>query len=194
MDTATIVTASGNNALIKKLRAVLVENGYKILGHAADGNDCIRKLRSLKPDIAVLDYDLPPQNGFEVAKIAVEDKLCGVVLMASYERKNIIDSLAKSYDCLVVGRPLGRESFVAAVDFIVKSRKRIIELEKEIEDLKETLETRKEIEKAKGLLMKHLNISEDQAFRMIQKRSMDKGIKMSEIAKAINLAYTLKED
>ena len=72
-----------------------------------------------------------------------------------------------------------------------KNKKRIRDLENEIDELKSSLDTRKEVEKAKGLLMRNLNLSEPEAFKRIQKQSMDRGIPMKEIAKAIILAYDI---
>jgi two-component system, response regulator PdtaR len=74
---------------------------------------------------------------------------------------------------------------------MVKNKRKIQELEQEVETLRASLDTRKEVEKAKGLLMKNLGLSEPEAFKRIQRQSMDRGIPMKEIAKAIILAYDI---
>ncbi|NJD04019.1 MAG: ANTAR domain-containing protein [Ruminiclostridium sp.] len=191
METARILVAMGNEASAGKMRAVLVEGGFDVADQAKEGNECLRKIRLLKLDLAVLDYDLPLVNGFEVAKIAVEDKLCDVILLVSNEKKNSIESIKASYDFTILAKPLNRDSLINTVDIIVKSRRKIMKLEKEIVELRMTLDARKDIEKAKGLLMKNLNLTEEQAFRRIQKQSMDRAISMKEIAKAIILAYDI---
>lgn len=190
MEPARILVAAGNEVLTAKLKAVLMEDGY-IVDQVKEGNECLRKMRSLKPDLAVLDYNLPPANGFEVAKIAIEDKLSDILLVVSSEQKSRVSDLRSGYDLAVIIKPFNRDSFLSTVDLIIKNRKKIIKLEQEIGELKTTLNARKEIEKAKGLLMKHLNLSEEDAFRRIQKQSMDRGIPMKEIAKAIILTYDI---
>jgi len=191
MEPARILVAMNNKSSNNKLKVVLNAVGYQIVDQADDPNDALRKLVNLKPDLAVMEYDLSPQNIIEVAKIAVEDKLCDVILIASSEQKGSLDYLKSEYDIVVIAKPLHKETFLSTVDLVIKNRKKVLALEKEIEELKEAIETRKEIEQAKGLLMKNLNLTEEEAFRMIQKQSMNRGIKMKEIAKAIILTYNL---
>lgn len=177
-----------NDASACKLKALFGENGYSVIDQAKDGNECLRKIRSLKPDLAVLNDNLPVLCGLEVAKIIVEDKLCDVIIIMSNEKKNTIDCTSLENEFVILTKPLSRESLLNTVELVIKNRRKVAKLEKEIEDLKKTLDNRKMIEKAKGILMKNLGLSEEQVFRRIQKQSMDLGIPMQEIAKAIILA------
>lgn len=192
METARILVAMGNTISLNKLKTVLGGSGYQIIDQAKDGNECLRKMINLKPDLAVMDYDLSPHNGFETAKIAIEDKLCDIILIVNNEQKNSIEHVKYGFDFVIVTKPLNRESFISTVGLVIKNRRKIMKLENEIETLKKTLNSRKEVDKAKGLLMEHMRLTEEQAFRMIQKQSMDRGIQMKEIAKAIILTYSLK--
>ena len=191
MESARILVAMNNVSSANKLRAVLNAVGYQVVDQVDNANDALRKLINLRPDLAVMEYDLSPQNSIEIAKIAIEDKLCDVILIASNEQKGSLEYLKAEYDLVVVAKPLQKETFLNTVDLVIKNRKKVLALEKKIEDLEETIETRKEVEQAKGHLMKNLNLTEEEAFRMIQKQSMNRGIKMKEIAKAINLTYNL---
>lgn len=191
MESARILVAMNNVSSVNKLRAVLNAAGYQVVEQVDNTNDALRKLINLRPDLAVIEYDLSPQNIIEVAKIAIEDKLCDVILIASNEQKGSLKYLKTEYDLVVVAKPLHKETFLNTVDLVIKNRKKVLALEKKIEDLKETIEARKVVEQAKGHLMKHLNLTEEEAFKMIQKQSMNRGIKMKEIAKAINLTYNL---
>jgi len=191
MEPARILVAMSNENSTKKLKVVLNAMGYQVVEQANNANDALRKLVNLRPDLAVMDYNLSPQNIIEVAKIAIEDKLCDVILIASSEQRGSLEYLKSKYDIVVVEKPLHKEIFLNTVELVIKNRKKVLALEKEIEDLKDTIETRKEVEQAKGHLMKELNLTEEEAFRMIQKQSMNRGVKMKEIAKAINLTYNL---
>jgi two-component system, response regulator PdtaR len=191
MDGRRILAVMGNTALFKKLKTALDRSGYQVIDQAKDGDDALRKMRYLKPDLAIIDYNLPVQNGFETAKIAAEDNLCGIILIVNKEQRDLIDCALSGYDFIIHAKPLDMYSFISTVDLVIKNRVRISALEKEVEELKSTLDSRKLIEKAKGILMKNMKLNEEQAFRMIQKQSMDRGIQMKEIAKAIILTHDL---
>ncbi|HEY9061642.1 MAG TPA: ANTAR domain-containing protein [Pseudobacteroides sp.] len=191
MGSPRILIAMNNEVSSGKLKTIFAENGYLVAGQVSDGQECLRRVRALGPDLVVLDYDLPLTNGYEVAKILLEDKLSDVILIATESQKALVEELCNDIGFSCITKPLGKTNLLNTVDLMFKARRKINTLEKEITDLKEVLNTRKEVEKAKGLLMKHLNLSEAEAFKRIQKQSMDKGISMKEIAKAIVLAYDI---
>lgn len=191
MDSARILIAIKNDTLAGNLRSILAGSGYTVVEHARDGNDCIRKIRALKPDISIMEYGLPALNGFEIAKLSIEDGLSDVILITTQELLPETGNLSHETGFICLVKPLNKIALINTIDLMLKNRKRIRQLEKEIEQLKLSLDTRKEVEKAKGLLMKYLNLSEAEAFKRIQKQSMDRGIAMKEIAKAIILAYDI---
>ncbi|MDQ2086193.1 ANTAR domain-containing protein [Herbivorax sp. ANBcel31] len=191
MESARIFIAINNEIFVNKLKAFFANYNYEVIGQAKDGSDCLRRVSSLRPDLAVLDYSLPPTSGFEIAKIISEDKLCDVILLANNKQADFINCMKNKTDIVTVIKPINRYSFISTVDLVIKNRKKILKLSKEIYELKSTLKSRKEIEKAKGLLMKHQGLTEDEAFRKIQKESMDRGIPMKDISKAIILAYDI---
>jgi two-component system, response regulator PdtaR len=191
MDSTRILIAMSSDSLMSKLKMILVEAGYMVIDHAKDGLECLRKIRALRPDLAILEHNLPMMNGFDVSKVALEDKVCDIILISTLEQESISYGLKQesSFACLV--KPVNKTALISTLELMIKSRKKIKQLEKEIEELRSSLDTRKEVEKAKGLLMKHLGLSEGDAFKRIQKQSMDRGIAMKEIAKAIILAYDI---
>lgn len=185
------MVAMNNDTSIGKLKAILIESGYTVIDQARDGHECLRKVRALKPDLLILDHSLPLTSGYDVSKIVLEDKLSDVILIATeVQRSNFEDMEADAgFMCLI--KPLNKPVLINTIDLMMKNRRKIQQLEKEIDELRNTLDTRKEVEKAKGLLMRHLNLTEAEAFKRIQKQSMDRGIPMKEIAKAIILAYDI---
>ena len=191
MDSARILIALSSDQSNIKMKAILVEAGFLVIDQAADGQDCLRKIRSCIPDLAILDLNLALMNGYEIAKVALEDDICDIVIISSIEHEGMLGSLKKYNNFVSLTKPVNKAVLSNTLELMIKSRKRIKELEKEINDLKFTLDTRKEVEKAKGLLMKHLGLPENDAFKRIQKQSMDRGIPMKEIAKAIILTYDI---
>ena len=191
MESVRILLAMNNDTSIDRLQAILTENGYMVVEKAKDGHDCLRKARALRPDIVILDYDLPLANGCEVSRIVIEDNICEVILITTDLQRSLIGDIRAEYGFVCMTKPLSKLGLINTIELMAKNRKKVTELEKEIHELKSTLDTRKEVEKAKGLLMKYLSIPEAEAFKRIQKQSMDRGIPMKEIAKAIILAYDI---
>ena len=186
-----LMLAVGNRAYADKLKLFFEDAGHCVIDVATDGNECLRKLNIARPDMIIIDYELPPSNGYYIAKIIDEDRICGGILLLSEGQQSIIQDDFNLTNFAYFTKPLNKNMLLSTLEIIHKSSRKIIKLEKEIENLKDTLETRKEVEKAKGILMDVHSISEAEAFRRMQKQSMDKGIPLKEIAKAIIIAYKL---
>lgn len=191
MDSTRILIAMSNETLAGKVRAILIEAGYTVVDQAGDGAECLRKLRLLKPDVAVMEQNLAIMSGYDVSRVVLEDKICSVILLASLEQENTFYPLKQEGNFVCLVKPVNKSVLTNTIELMVKNSRIIRTLENEIEELRASLDTRKEVEKAKGLLMKHLGLSENDAFKRIQKQSMDRGIPMKEIAKAIILAYDI---
>lgn len=191
MDSTRIMVAMGSDALTLKLKTILVEAGFMIIEQANEGQECLRKMRALKPDIIILEYNLPHMNGLEISKVALEDGICDVMLFVSVDQDSLVDDIRQESGFVSLVKPVNKMLLIGSLELMIKDRRKIKQLEKEIEDLKLSLDTRKEVEKAKGLLMANLGLTESAAFKRIQKQSMDRGIPMKEIAKAIILAYDI---
>lgn len=181
----------GSEALAAKVKAILTEAGCVVVDQAGDGAECLRKLRLLKPDVVVLEQNIALMSGYDVAKVALDDKICSVVLITSLEQESTVYPLKRENNFVCLVKPVNKSLLTHTIELLAKNGRVVQMLEKEIAELKANLDTRREVEKAKGLLMKHLGLSENDAFKRIQKQSMDRGIPMKEIAKAIILAYDI---
>ncbi|MGE5472967.1 MAG: ANTAR domain-containing response regulator [Ignavibacteriales bacterium] len=185
-----VALAAGEPQLLK-LRNMLTEHGYDVVSIARDGHECIRKARMHRPDIALIDYDLIQYTGCEVAKILSDDEICSVILLLNETQKSLINENAGEWNLAYLLKPINISGLISTIELTLKSNKKIKSLEKEVQGLKDIIETRKIIEKAKRILMKKFNISEDEAFRKIQKQSMDKRLQMIDIAKSIIVLYDI---
>jgi len=191
MDTARVIVAIGTEAANAKVKSFLAENGYLVVDTAEECNECLRKLSLYRPDFLVLDSSLPKLGGYEVAKVALEDGSCDVIMISSKAQEEIGFEMRDSSRFSFLIKPINKMLLINTLELMKRSGKRIKELEQEVEHLKSAIDSRKEVDKAKHLLMQHLNMGEAEAFKRIQKQSMDKGISMKEIAKAIILAYDI---
>lgn len=187
METIRIIIALSNEAQAVNMKNLLTENGFNVVDFSKDGQDCLRKARVLKPDVVILDFDLAIFTGYEAASVLCEDKICSTILIVNDSQKSLINEHWNREDFICLVKPINRSAIISTIELIVKNNRRIKSLEKEIYELKDSLETRKLIDKARGILMSLHGISEQEAFRVIQKQSMDKGMPVKELAKMIIL-------
>lgn len=189
MNIVRVIIALADESQLMKVRNLLTEHGYDVISISRDGHECIRKARIHRPDIALIDYNLIQYSGYEVAKVLTEDKICSVILLLNGSQKSLINENTGEGDFNCLLKPINASGLISTIELTLKSSQRIRSLEEEVQCLKDKIQTRKTIEKAKGVLMKKLQLNEEEAFRRIQKQSMDKRLPMIEVAKSIIIAY-----
>lgn len=162
-----------------------MQTGYSIIGEADHQSATLRLIRSRLPEIVIVDGDCKDINIIELAEVLEEDPISALIVLTNHITGQYIDK-AKNYWYFFYGVKQLPDSMLASnIDVAYASFRRSKKMEQEIDKLKKTLETRKLVDKAKGILMMKKDMSEDQAFRYIQKLSMDKSLPMKEVANAI---------
>jgi response regulator NasT len=174
------------------LREMLEESGYEVVGEAGDGDRAVELGNEKKPDLAILDIKMPKMNGLEAAEKLMEKGIATLVLTA-YTDREFIDRAKEIGVLAYLVKPFTKESLIAAIEMAMARFRELQELRKEVSSLKEALEVRKLVERAKGLLMKHLGISEEDAYKYLQRRSMEYRKPMKEVAEAVIIALEIKE-
>lgn len=188
-----IFLGSVDNNLKKRLRTILQKQGYNLVGEAEDGNTALRMIRRLVPELVILDKDLPGMSGVELAQIIEEDKIAPVILLTSFWEKELFEKTKESSVFAFLVKPIQEGHLLSMASFVMHAFQKMLQLRNEVDELKETLETRKMVERAKGILMKNMQMSEEEAFKCIQSQSMDKCIPMKQVAEAIILTYDIKK-
>lgn len=171
---------------------MLTNLGYLVVGEVGDGQSAVNLARELKPDVVIMDIKMPDLDGIEAARILTQEKIAPVLLLTAYSQRDLVD---RAKEAGVVGylvKPFREQEIVPAIDIAFARFQEFRELEKEVGSLRETLETRKLVDRAKGILMDQQGLSEAEAFRKIQKMSMNTRKPMKEIAEAIILAQEAK--
>lgn len=187
---ARVFLASTDVELRRRLRALLPKEGYQVVGEADSGAEALRKIRAVPPELVVLDDELP--GGLEVLRVVTDDRLGAVVLLTSVWQRDLGARLAGSGLVGFALKPVRSATLLPALETCLAAYRRVTALEEEVGRLKERLETRKVVEKAKGILMQTLGLTEQEAYRRIQKESMDRCTSMRAIADAIILAHELR--
>jgi AmiR/NasT family two-component response regulator len=164
--------------------ATLVEAGLDVVAEAADGEEAVKLALELEPDVVVMDIKMPKLDGISAAEKITEKKI-PVVLLTAFSQADLVSRAAEAGALAYITKPFKPADLVPAIQIALARNEEIVALEQEILDLSERLETRKLMDRAKGLLMSKMKLSEPEAFRWIQKASMDRRLSMSQVAKAV---------
>ncbi len=165
------------------LKEVLEEQGYVVVGEAEDGSKALRLIEQLNPDVAILDIKMPGLDGLEVARL-VSGHL-PVIILTAYTERHLIQRAKEVGVMAYLSKPFREGDVSPAVELAVSHFLERSELTERVLRLREQLETRKLVERAKGILMSKKGINEPEAYRWIQKMSMDSNKTMREVAEAI---------
>ncbi len=187
-----VVIADDEPIILLDLRQMLEELGISVVGEASDGRQAVEKVRQLKPDLAILDIKMPEMDGIEAARILHQERLAPVLILTAYSDRELIERAKQAgvYGYLV--KPFKQADLIPAIEIALSRYHDTLELEQQVNDLKDALETRKIIERAKGILMDTYGLREQEAYRRIQVQSMNTRKSMREIAEAIIIAHTIQ--
>jgi response regulator NasT len=164
--------------------ATLAEAGLDVVAEASDGEEAVKLAIELEPDVVVMDIKMPKLDGISAAEKIAEKKI-PVVLLTAFSQADLVARAAEAGALAYITKPFKPADLVPAIQIAMARNEEIAALEQEILDLSERLETRKLMDRAKGLLMSKMKLSEPEAFRWIQKASMDRRLSMSQVAKAV---------
>jgi len=185
-----VIIADDESLVRVDLREALTELGYLVVGEVGDGQSAVNMARELDPDVVVMDIKMPGLDGIEAARVLTQERIAPVVLLTAYSQKDLID---RAKEAGVVGylvKPFRETDLSPAIELALARFAEFRSLQEEVGNLTEALETRKKVERAKGILMEKQGMSESEAFRKIQKMSMNTRKPMKEVAEAIILANT----
>lgn len=163
----------------------LQEGGYEVVGEAANGEEAIAVAREMKPDVVVMDIKMPVMDGITAAETIVRERLAPVVLLTAFSQTELVERARDAGAMAYVVKPFTPADLLPAVEIARSRHAEMRALELEIADISERMETRKRVERAKGLLMENMQLNEPEAFRWIQKTSMDRRLTMREVADAV---------
>jgi response regulator NasT len=186
---ATRILVVDDEALIRvNLVEMLTRMGYEVVGEADDAAGAVQQARDLKPDLVIMDIRMPgEEDGISAAATLTAEDIAPTLLISGFSQP---DYVARANEAGVVGylvKPVTEDHLRPAIEVVLARFREFQALATEAHDLREQLETRKLVERAKGVLMSQFNLNENEAFRRIQKASMDTRKPMRAIAEAILL-------
>lgn len=172
-----------DEALIRlDLKEMLEEEGYEVVGEAGDGESAVRLAQELRPDLVILDIKMPGVDGLAAAERISAERVAPVLILTAFSQKDLVDRAARAKAMGYLVKPFQKSDVVPAMEIALARYEELRALEDEVQDLDERLETRKLVDRAKGVLMDRYSMKEADAFRFLQKTSMDKRLKLAEVA------------
>ncbi len=183
-----IIIADDESIIRADLREMLTNLGYLVIGEVGDGRSAVNLARELRPDIVIMDIKMPDMDGIEAAKILTEEQIAPVILLTAYSQQDLVERAREAGVVAYLVKPFQEADLAPAIEVALARFKEFQTLRKEVADLKLAFETRKLVDRAKGILMDTQGLTEADAFRKIQKMSMNLRKPMREVAEAIILA------
>jgi response regulator NasT len=178
-----ILVAEDETIIRLDLVEMLTEAGYEVIAQAENGAIAVELAKQHKPDLAILDVKMPEMDGITAAEQII--LLAPVLMLTAFSQRELVERARDAGVMAYVVKPFSINDLVPAIEIAISRHKQMKSLESDVADIYERLETRKVIDRAKGILMKAMNLSEPESFSWIQKTAMDRRISMKEVANAI---------
>ena len=181
---ATRILVAEDETLIRMdLVEMLTETGYEVIAQSTNGEEAIALANEHKPDLAILDVQMPVLDGISAAEKIIA--IAPVLMLTAFSQRELVDRARDAGVMAYVVKPFTISDLVPAIEIAISRHSQMRSLADEVADLHDRLETRKVIDRAKGILMKALNLTEPEAFSWIQRAAMDRRITMKEVAEAV---------
>ena len=199
----TVVVAEDESVNRMDLVAMLEDNGYEVVGEAANGEEAVELTRKFRPSVVCMDVKMPRMDGIEAAGVICDENIAPVVMLTAFSQSDLVKKATGAGAMAYVTKPYEESKLLPALevamgrfaeindllDNVERSESKLQETEERLKKAEETLEERKLVDRAKGLLMDKADFSEQGAFRWIQKTSMDQRIPKKRLAMAIIAKY-----
>ena len=183
-NSAARILVAEDEALIRlDLVEMLTEAGFEVVAQATNGVEAIALAKEFKPDLAILDVKMPELDGISAAQEIIE--ISPVLMLTAFSQKELVERARDAGVMAYVVKPFSINDLTPAIEIAMSRHLQMRSLKEEVADLHERLETRKIIDRAKGILMKAMNLSEPEAFGWIQRAAMDRRISMKAVAEAV---------
>jgi response regulator NasT len=181
----TAVVAEDESLIRLDIVETLQEAGFDVVGEAANGELALQLVREHRPDVVVMDVKMPVLDGISAAQTITDEAISPVVMLTAFSQRDLVDRASNAGAMAYVVKPFTPSELLPAIEIAISRFDQLRALTEEVGDLKERFETRKIVDRAKGLLNDKMGLTEPEAFRWIQKASMDRRLTMRQVASAV---------
>lgn len=167
------------------LESQIQQLGHELIGRATSTDDATRMFTQHAPDVVLMDIRLDNGDGIELARQFMAQRRVAMVIVSAYSEPGLIKRASEAGVFGYLIKPVTLEALSAQIEVAVRRFNEAQQLAAEREALAQTLETRKLAERAKGILMKRLNLSEADAHKRLQQESQKRRMSLAEISRRI---------
>lgn len=185
MRSMRVLIAEDDTAVAHSLREQLESVGHTALGVARTGAEAVRLSRELRPDVVVMDIKMPELDGLEATRQVLERTPTAVVILTGHPQSELIERATEAGAMAYLVKPVETQELEAALQVARQRFDEAQELRGEVANLQEAMRVRKLVERAKGIIMARLNLTEAEAFRRLQKHARDQNRKLGDVARSI---------
>jgi AmiR/NasT family two-component response regulator len=185
-DQPTRVVIAEDEAIIRlDLKELLEEEGYEVVGETGRGDEAVELVRSLGPDLAILDIKMPGLDGLSAARHIAGERLAAVLILTAFSQRDLVEQARDAGAMSYIVKPFQKSDLIPAIEVALGRHAELTSLESEVGDLAERLEARKVIDRAKGILMDRHGKNEQEAWRFLQTEAMNRRTKVHEVANLV---------
>ncbi|MFT4087461.1 MAG: response regulator [Gordonia sp. (in: high G+C Gram-positive bacteria)] len=182
---STVVVAEDDSLIRMDLIEMLRDEGYDVVGEAANGEVAVELTESLRPDLVIMDIKMPVRDGIDAASEIARKRLAPVVMLTAFSQREFVERARDAGAMAYLVKPFNQTDLVPAIEVALSRYRELSQLEAEVENMSERFAARKLIERAKGLLMEKQAMTEPEAFRWIQRNAMDRRATMKTVAEIV---------
>jgi response regulator NasT len=183
-----VLIADDESIRLLSLGSQLAALGHQVVAEATRGDEAVQLAERHQPDLAILDIKMPVMDGIEAAERITQARPIPIILLTAYSEAQLVERAARANISAYLMKPVAEEDLLPAITLALTRFREFESLRREVADLREAMEARKVVEKAKGILMRRLDLSEEEAFKRLQRQSQDTNRRLSEVAEAIVMA------
>jgi AmiR/NasT family two-component response regulator len=191
--TLSVVIAEDEALIRLDLKEMLEEEGYEVVGEVGDGAAAVELAQKLRPDLVIMDVKMPGLDGISAAEQISAQRLAPVVILTAFSQRDLVRRASDAGALAYLIKPFTKADLVPAIEVAVSRFQEISALDSEVTSLRERLEVRKLLDRAKGLLQAERGITEAEAFRWLQKTSMDRRLTMKAVAEEVLAAAAAQQ-
>jgi two-component system, response regulator PdtaR len=182
----TRVVVAEDEAIIRlDVKELLAEEGYEVVGETGRGDEAIELVRSLRPDLAILDIKMPGVDGLSAARVIAGERLAAVLILTAFSQRDLVEEARDAGALAYLVKPFQKSDLLPAIEIALGRFSELVSLEADVGDLRSRLEGRKLLDRAKGRLMDDAGLTEQQAWRFLQQQAMSSRIRVDEVARRV---------
>jgi len=180
------VVIAEDEAIIRlDLREILESHGYDVVGEAGRGDEAVELVRSLRPDLVILDVKMPGLDGLSAARLIASDRLAAILVLTAFSQRELVEEATDAGALAYLVKPFQEKDLIPAIEVALARHAEMTALERSIDDLEARLAARKLVDRAKGRLMDEYGLDEQSAWRFIQTTAMNRRTNVGDIAQQV---------